>query len=302
MPYKRNLKISDLGEDYFIEEVTKDLISHKDVVIAAGDDCAVIKTGDKDSYQLLKTDSVVEGVHYLPTDSPIAVGYKAMARAMSDIAAMGGRPHHAMVTLILNPSSKLSYLKSIYRGLSKAAALHEISIVGGETASAGKNSKNSITISLTGTVKKSQCCFRNKGKPGHKLYVTGKLGGSIKGKHLKFKPRIQEARWLASKYTPSAMMDLSDGLASDLPKLAKASRCGYEIDLQSIPRSRGSSIKEAITDGEDYELLFAISPTKTKALESNWKKSFNDLELNCIGKLERLDIKKPSLEGGWQHF
>ena len=137
MPYKRNLKISDLGEDYFIEEVTKDLMSHKDVVIAAGDDCAVIKTGDKDSYQLLKTDSVVEGVHYLPTDSPIAVGYKAMARAMSDIAAMGGRPHHAMVTLILNPSSKLSYLKSIYRGLSKAAALHEISIVGGETASAG---------------------------------------------------------------------------------------------------------------------------------------------------------------------
>ena len=159
MPYKRNLKISDLGEDYFIEEVTKDLISHKDVVIAAGDDCAVIKTGDKDSYQLLKTDSVVEGVHYLPTDSPIAVGYKAMARAMSDIAAMGGRPHHAMVTLILNPSSKLSYLKSIYRGLSKAAALHEISIVGGETASAGKNSKNSITISLTGTVKKINAAF-----------------------------------------------------------------------------------------------------------------------------------------------
>ena len=134
------------------------------------------------------------------------------------------------------------------------------------------------------------------------MYVTGKLGGSIKGKHLKFKPRIQEARWLASKYTPSAMMDLSDGLASDLPKLAKASRCGYEIDLRSIPRSRGSSIKEAIADGEDYELLFAISPTKTKALESNWKKSFNDLELNCIGKLERSEIKKPSLEGGWQHF
>ena len=98
------------------------------------------------------------------------------------------------------------------------------------------------------------------------------------------------------------MMDLSDGLANDLPKLAKASHCGYEIDLKSIPRSRGSSIKEAITDGEDYELLFAISPQKTKALESNWKKSFNDLELNCIGKLERSAIKKPSLEGGWQHF
>ena len=84
--------------------------------------------------------------------------------------------------------------------------------------------------------------------------------------------------------------------------MAKASHCGYEIDLKSIPRSRGSSIKEAVNDGEDYELLFAISPKKTKDLESNWGKSFNNLELNCIGKLERPDIKKPSLEGGWQHF
>ena len=80
-------------------------------------------------FQLLKTDSVVEGVHYLSSDSPIAVGYKAMARAMSDIAAMGGTPHHALVTLIINPSSKLSYIKSLYKGLSKAAALYEISIV-----------------------------------------------------------------------------------------------------------------------------------------------------------------------------
>ena len=155
MPYKKNLKVSDLGEDYFIEKVTKGLIAYKDVVIGAGDDCAVIKTSDKKKFQLLKTDSVVEGIHYLSSDSPIAVGYKAMARAMSDIAAMGGTPHHALVTLIINPSSKLSYIKSLYKGLSKAAALYEISIVGGETATTGKNSKNSITISLTGSVQKS---------------------------------------------------------------------------------------------------------------------------------------------------
>lgn len=302
MPYKKNLKVSDLGEDYFIEKVTKGLIAYKDVVIGAGDDCAVIKTSDKKKFQLLKTDSVVEGVHYLSSDSPIAVGYKAMARAMSDIAAMGGTPHHALVTLIINPSSKLSYIKSLYKGLSKAAALYEISIVGGETATAGKNSKNSITISLTGSVQKNQCCYRSKGKPGHKLYVTGKMGGSIKGKHLKFTPRIKEARWLASKFTPSAMMDLSDGLASDLPKLARASHCGYEIDVESIPRSRGSSIKEALNDGEDYELLFAISPKKVAALESNWNNLFSDLNLTCIGKLQALGIRKPKLDGGWQHF
>ena len=80
------------------------------------------------------------------------------------------------------------------------------------------------------------------------------------------------------------MMDLSDGLASDLPKLARASRCGYEIDVESIPRSRGSSIKEALNDGEDYELLFAISPKKAATLESDWNNLFSDLNLTCIGK------------------
>ena len=302
MQYRRGLKISDIGEDSFIDLVTKKLISGKDVIAAAGDDCAVIKNHSKDSYTLLKTDSIVESIHYLATDTPQAVGYKAMARAISDIAAMGGTPQHALVTLILDPKSKVSYLQSIYQGLSKAALKFKISIVGGETTRAGETSKNSITISMTGTVPKDQCCFRHKGKPGQLLYVTGRLGGSLKGKHLKFTPRLKEANWLVRKFKPNAMMDLSDGLASDLPKLAKASNCGYEIDLGALPRSRGSDIKSALSDGEDYELLFAISKLKRHALEKNWRKSFGNLKLTQIGALRSSDIHSPKLEGGWQHF
>jgi len=302
MQYKKASKISDIGEDSFIDLVTKKLISGKDVIAAAGDDCAVIKNHSKDSYTLLKTDSIVEGIHYLATDTPQAVGYKAMARAISDIAAMGGTPQHALVTLILNPKSKIFYLQSIYRGLAKAASKFKISIVGGETTRAGKNSTNSISISMTGTVPKNQCCFRTKGKPGQLLYVTGRLGGSLKGKHLKFTPRIKEANWLVKKFKPTAMMDLSDGLASDLPKLAKASNCGYEINLDALPKSRGSDINSALSDGEDYELLFSISSQKSHALEKSWGKYFSNLKLTQIGALRSSNIHSPKLEGGWQHF
>ncbi|MBV64407.1 MAG: hypothetical protein CMP45_07835, partial [Rickettsiales bacterium] len=198
--------------------------------------------------------------------------------------------------------SKISYLQSIYQGLTKAASKFKISIVGGETTKAGKNSTNSISISMTGTVPKNQCCFRTKGKPGQLLYVTGRLGGSLKGKHLKFTPRIKEANWLVKKFKPTAMMDLSDGLASDLPKLAKASNCGYEINLDALPKSRGSDIKSALSDGEDYELLFSISPQKSHALEKNWGNYFSNLKLTQIGALRSSNIHSPKLEGGWQHF
>jgi thiamine-monophosphate kinase len=155
---------------------------------------------------------------------------------------------------------------------------------------------------MTGTVPKNQCCFRTKGKPGQLLYVTGRLGGSLKGKHLKFTPRIKEANWLVKKFKPTAMMDLSDGLASDLPKLAKASNCGYEINLDALPKSRGSDINSALSDGEDYELLFSISSQKSHALEKSWGKYFSNLKLTQIGALRSSNIHSPKLEGGWQHF
>ncbi|MDC0048837.1 thiamine-phosphate kinase [Verrucomicrobia bacterium] len=295
-------KIKEIGEDLLIKRITKDLPLGKDVVTGAGDDCAVITGNDHRSYVLLKIDCVIEGIHYMKSTPPSAVGYKALSRAISDIAAMGGTPKHAMISLSLRPECNVSYVTSLYRGLSKASSPYNISIVGGETASCGKNGTPSVTVSLTGQVRKDRCCFRSKGKSGHILFVTGKLGKSLNGHHLRFTPRIREAQWLTKKFKPSAMMDLSDGLASDLPRLAKSSNCGYSIEKDKIPKARGASIKEALCDGEDYELLFAIPSKDCKKLEVAWQKKFPSLTLTRIGKLSPKGTENPDLKGGWKHF
>ena len=193
-------------------------------------------------------------------------------------------------------------MNSLYHGLLKASSPYNISIVGGETASCGKNGTPSVTVSLTGEVRKDHCCFRSQGKSGNTLFVTGKLGKSLNGHHLRFTPRIEEAQWLTKNFNPTAMIDLSDGLASDLPRLAKSSNCGYSIETKTIPRTRGASIKEALCDGEDYELLFAISSKNRKNLETAWLKKFPNLALTRIGKLSPKGTANPDLKGGWKHF
>ena len=133
--------------------------------------------------------------------------------------------------------------------------------------------------------------------------MTGKLGGSGQGRHLNFVPRIAEARWLATHFRLHAMMDLSDGLGADLPRLAEASGVGYEIDEAALPRSRGCSIGQALNDGEDYELLFAVSPNDAAILEKKWRKKFPRLPLTRIGRLTRHSslITGHSLHG-YVHF
>ena len=159
-----------------------------------------------------------------------------------------------------------------------------------------------ISVALTGTVARKHCCLRSGGRPGDALFVTGRLGGSLSGKHLRFEPRLAEATWLASNFKPRAMMDLSDGLAADLPRLAEASGCGFEIDPASVPRTRSCSIEAALTDGEDYELLFAIPPSKATALTAAWSKKFPKLPLARIGTLAKPGTATPDLRGGWTHF
>ena len=295
-------KIKEIGEDLLIKRITKGLPLGEDVVAGAGDDCAVITNNDSQSYLLLKIDCVIEGIHYMKLTPPSAVGYKALSRAISDIAAMGGTPNHAMISLSLRPECNVSYVNSLYHGLLKASSPYNISIVGGETASCGENGTPSVTVSLTGEVRKDHCCFRSQGKSGNTLFVTGKLGKSLNGHHLRFTPRIEEAQWLTKNFNPTAMIDLSDGLASDLPRLAKSSNCGYSIETKTIPRTRGASIKEALSDGEDYELLYAISSKNCKNLETAWLIKFPSLALTRIGKLSPKGTANPDLKGGWKHF
>jgi len=142
---------------------------------------------------------------------------------------------------------------------------------------------------------------RSGGRKGDWLYVTGNLGGSIGGRHLRFLPRVAEARWLVSRFPVHAMMDLSDGLASDLPRLAIASGLGFEVDLANLPLHRGSSPENGLRDGEDYELLFAVPPSAKKRLEKEWRTKFPNVRLTVIGRLVQTD-RTQFLGKGYDHF
>lgn len=275
--------LADLGENQIIADLTRGLPLGQDVRVGAGDDCAVIGRPRDSRWQLLKTDVVIEGVHFLPEEDPQRIGWKALCRALSDIAAMGGVPAHALITLAAPATTSAERVHAIYAGLRRAARKFGVSIVGGETSrSPGPLFLN---VALTGWIERTRCVLRSGGRAGDALYVTGRLGGSLTGKHLDFTPRLAEARWLVSHFKPHAMMDLSDGLAADLPRLAAASHCGYEILLDRLPLSPRATIAQALGDGEDFELLFSIAPRKAIQLERTWKKSFPRLPLTRIGSL-----------------
>ncbi len=157
-----------------------------------------------------------------------------------------------------------------------------------------------LSVALTGEVERARCIRRSGGQPGDALCVTGRLGGSLAGRHLDFIPRVEEARWLTEHFAIHAMMDLSDGLGSDLPRLARASGTGYQLDEPRIPRTRGCTTAQAMSDGEDYELLFALDAQDWEKLEADWALRFPKLPLTQIGRLTR-DGGIP-LETGHDHF
>lgn len=293
-------QLSEFGEDPLVERLTGLLSAGKGVLAGPGDDCAVLEGGSRGELELFKTDCLVEGVHYGPDARPRKVGWKAVARVISDFAAMGGRPRHLLVTVALPHDREVRWVEDLYRGMDKCASQFEAAIVGGETSSVPKGAPAMISVAAIGLVKRSRLVMRSGGKPGDALYVTGRLGGSLRGKHLTFTPRVVEARWLTKHFRVHAMMDLSDGLASDLPRLAKASGCGFLLDRDRVPRSRGVSVEEAIGDGEDYELLLAVSRRSCARLETDWRSRFPGLPLTRIGSLEEDGGER--LGGGWDHF
>src|SRR5207302_8850827 len=142
----------------------------------------------------------------------------------------------------------------LYRGLKRAASRFDVRIVGGETSAT--RGPAAISVSVSGFVERNRWISRTGGKRGDDLFVTGRLGGSLRGKHLRFVPRIAESRWITKNFRVHAMMDLSDGLGADLPRLAEESKLGFKIDREKLPLSPGAKIESAISDGEDYELLF----------------------------------------------
>jgi len=292
--------LRELGEDKLLAQFFSRLNRNSRVVIGAGDDCAVVKFPGAKNWLLLKTDCVVEEVHFTKETNARAVGWKAMMRAFSDFAAMSGIPEFALITLAA-AGKKESWVGELYRGLNRAAARFDVAIVGGETSETA--GPTVIVVSVAGFVERHRCLLRSNGKANDDLFVTGELGGSVRGRHLRFVARIDEARWLTANFKVHAMMDLSDGLGTDLPRLARASKLGFTIDQDALPISRGCTVQQAISDGEDYELLFAISPRDRTRLEKFWRKKFPKLPLTRIGKLNRQSaISDQHLPCGYVHF
>ena len=309
-----------MNEFDLIARLTKSLPANGSVVVGAGDDCAVLDCGAPDRQLLFKTDAMVEGIHYTMETPPDKVGRKALARCLSDIAAMAGTPDAALVTLGLPPDFDVKIVEQIYEGMNALAKEHAVAIVGGETTTSPE--RMFISIALTGYVPKGRAVLRSGAKAGDAIFVTGELGGSLAGRHLDFEPRLAEARWLASHFKIHAMLDLSDGLAGDLRHILNASHVGAELLSRAVPVSRAAKLAAretssakpallaALTDGEDFELLFTVPSRVAVSLLDGWKKQFPDVPLTCIGKISatpgvRLRDKdgfKPMPAHGYVHF
>ena len=309
-----------MNEFELIARLTKGLPANQTVVTGAGDDCAVLDFGLPDKLFLFKTDAVVEGVHFDNVTPPEKIGRKALARCLSDIAAMAGTPAAAVVTIGLPKHFNPDAIEKLYGGMNGLAKKHGVAIVGGETTA--NPECLFISVALMGTVGRGKQLLRSTAQAGDAIFVTGELGGSSAGKHLDFEPRLAEAHWLAENFPLHAMIDLSDGLAGDLRHILDASGVGAELSKPAIPISRAAkesargnsfvktALTAALTDGEDFELLFTVAAAAAVKLLDAWKKQFPNLRLSCIGKinpgtgvtLRDKDGVQPLTAHGYVHF
>lgn len=283
-----------MNEVELIARLVPTLPRNDSVIVASGDDCAVLDLGAPELI-LFKTDAVVEGIHFTSATPPEKVGRKALARCLSDIAAMAGRPNSALVTLGLPKDFDPERVEAIYKGMNALASVHGVAIVGGETTT--NPGGTLISIALLGTVEKDKCVLRSGALAGDAVFVSGTLGGSLHGRHLEFEPRLEQGRWLRAHFEVHSMIDLSDGLASDLRHILTASRVGAELLARSIPISREAKLAAraessakppllaALTDGEDFELLFTVARSDAVRLLDGWKKEFPHVPLSCIGRI-----------------
>lgn len=285
-----------------------------------GEDAALISKRKEKT--LVSTDSLVEGIDFnYGKLSPENVGRKALAMNLSDIAAMGGRPQTFLISLGIPKPLSENWILRFYDGVVKIAKKFKVKCAGGDISQA-RQFFASLTI-LGSAPPQGRVVRRSGAQAGNLIGVTGRLGGSILRHHYDFEPRIYEGQLLARKGV-TAMIDISDGLLQDLEHLLKASGKGAEIDLKQIPVSKDASqmahhdkekaVDRALSDGEDFELLFTISPSKKRELEQAWSRNFPRVSLSWIGRVtkEKSRIKwfyhsrpvsaPPLKRKGYSHF
>jgi len=256
-------------EDAWIGAVARRFPATPRVRVGLGHDAAVVRFDGRDV--VLKTDTVIDGVDFrLAACGPAAAARKAVAVTVSDLAAMAATPRACVVSVVLPRGADFALFDGLARGLARGARAFGCTVVGGDTSVA--DGPLVLTVSAIGEPGPFGILTRAGARPGDVLSVTGRLGGSLLGRHLTFRPRVREAQVLARLGVPVAMMDLSDGLSTDLRRLCRASGCGAEVDASAVPvhrdavRSGGprTPLEHALHDGEDFELLLSHRPLSVR--------------------------------------
>ncbi len=266
--------------------------SRKSVIVGIGDDCAVVRIGTSRTC-LITTDMLIDGTHFvLKNCTPKQIGRKAIGCSISDIAAMGCKATFAVVSAGLGRNTTMEFAREIHRGIKDMAREYGIEIVGGDITT-GKNPL-SISVTMLGEEAGAHPVLRSGAKAGDAILVTGTLGGSILGKHLSFKPRLKEGILLNTRFKLHSMIDISDGLSTDLCHILEESGVGAVLYEEMIPISKDakklskktgrSPLFHAFSDGEDYELLFTLSQGEARRLLAS---NLFDVKITQIGHIRK---------------
>jgi thiamine-monophosphate kinase len=268
------------------------------VVVGIGDDAAVVEP-ERNRLEVLTTDCQVEGVHFDQTFVGAAdIGHKALAINLSDLAAMGAAPRVALLSLVLPPALPVTSIDALVDGMVALAARARIAIVGGNIARS--SGPLVVDVTATGSVHSRRVLTRGGARAGDDLYVTGALGGAAAGlrllrgdatctgiavdKYRRPEPRTRFGLMLGRNRAARACVDLSDGLADGVRQIAEASGLGASVDAESLPIEQGATLHEALAGGEDYELLFAVSPRMRSRLK-NARRLASGVAVTRIGRL-----------------
>jgi len=333
------MRISDLGEFGLIQNIQRlSLRKSSSALIGIGDDAAALKVSSSKTL-LVTTDMLLEEIHFNFSFTDFySLGWKSAAANLSDIAAMGGVPRYCLTSIGIPDHISVEQIKDFYRGFHSLMKTHKTVLVGGDTCHSGKGMVISVTV--LGEIEKTKILARSGAKPGDKIFVTGTLGDSAAGleilkngvkgqgsrgkgaeakrlieKHLRPVARVAEGRAIALSGCASAMIDISDGLSSDLSHICEQSRVGAEIRSDRIPISPAlmklsvgltmPALSYALSGGEDYELLFTVPPGKIKRLQSL------HIPVTEIGTIKRgktmllvdgSNRKRGLQPGGYDHF
>lgn len=331
LPTPESRTVSDLGERALIERIRAHIPPPPPfVVVGVGDDAAVIEP-ERNALEVISTDSQVEGVHFDQAFvGPGDIGYKALAVNLSDLAAMGAAPRVGLLSLVLPPAWPVAHFDALIDGMLALAASARISLVGGNIARS--SGPLIVDVTVTGSVHRRRILTRAGARAGDELYVTGSLGGAAAGlrallgqkssngeagsaqltkciqRYLRPEPRLKFGMLLSRNRVARTCIDLSDGLADGVRQIGPASTLGAVIEADKVPVEAGATLEDALAGGEDYELLFALSPKMRSRLNSI-RRLVKDLTVTRVGRLtidralllER-NGRTEELPAGFAHF